>query len=98
MTGARRNSNGPQLFDMEAFNQVKAAAMRGAATETPAAEGEAEDYATHITAVNQSLAVMSRARASQRQLRTIVDMSIGALSQALHSRGQNRAVGEAVGE
>ena len=51
------------------------------------AEGDAEDYATHITAVNQSLAVMSRARASQKQLRTIVDISMSALSQALHSRG-----------
>jgi len=72
--------------------------LRTALSTAELAEGEAEDYATHITAVNQSLAVMSRARASQRQLRTIVDMSIGALSQALHSRGQNRAVGEAVGE
>ena len=44
---------------------------------------DAENYATHITAVNQSLAVMSRARASQEQLRTIVDISMTALSQAL---------------
>lgn len=50
------------------------------------AEDDAEDYATHITAVNQSLAVMSRARASRQQLRTIVDISMSALAQALHSR------------
>lgn len=42
----------------------------------------AENYATHIAAVNQSLAVMSRAGASQKQLRTIVDISMSALSQA----------------
>jgi hypothetical protein len=30
---------------------------------------------------------MSRAQASQKQLRTIVDISMSALSQALHSRG-----------
>lgn len=47
------------------------------------AEGDAENYATHITAVNQSLAVMSRTGASQQQLRTIVDISLSALSQAL---------------
>jgi hypothetical protein len=50
-------------------------------------EGDAENYATHILAVNLSLAVMSRAQASQKQLRTIVDISMSALSQALHSRG-----------
>jgi AcrR family transcriptional regulator len=47
---------------------------------------DAENYATHITAVNQSLAVMSRAGASQEQLRTIVDISMSALSQALPGR------------
>ena len=50
-------------------------------------EGDAENHATHITAVNQSLAVMSRARASRQELRTIVDISMSALSQALRSRG-----------
>jgi hypothetical protein len=49
------------------------------------AEGDAENYATHITAVNQSLAVMSRAGASQQELRAIVDISMSGLSQTLHS-------------
>jgi AcrR family transcriptional regulator len=50
-------------------------------------EGDAEDHATHITAVNQSLAVMSRAGASGKQLGAIVDISMDALAQALHGRG-----------
>ena len=37
-------------------------------------ENDAEDLAVHIVAVNHSLAVMSRARASRQQLRTIVDV------------------------
>lgn len=44
----------------------------------------ADAFAVHLAAVNQSLAVMSRAGASPEQLRTIVDVSLGALSQALH--------------
>ncbi|WP_405991986.1 TetR/AcrR family transcriptional regulator [Streptomyces sp. NBC_00986] len=50
-------------------------------------EGDAEDHATHITAVNQSLAVMSRAGASGKQLGAIVDISMNALAQALRDRG-----------
>ncbi|MFI9762400.1 hypothetical protein ACIHFB_31260 [Streptomyces sp. NPDC051963] len=45
-----------------------------------------EGDAAHITAVNQSPAVMSRAGASQKQLGTIVDISMSALSRALHGR------------
>jgi AcrR family transcriptional regulator len=43
----------------------------------------ADAFAVHLAAVNQSLAVMSRGGASPEQLRTIVDVSLGALSQAL---------------
>jgi AcrR family transcriptional regulator len=46
----------------------------------------ADDFAVHLAAVNQSLAVMSRAGASQEQLHAIVGISIGALSQALRAR------------
>lgn len=65
------------------------ARLRTALTTAELPEGDAENYATHITAVNQSLALMSRARASQQQLRTIVDISMTALSQALRSGGGN---------
>lgn len=58
-------------------------ALRGAEL----SEGDAEDHATHITAVNQSLAVMSRAGASGKQLGAIVDISMSALAQALRGRG-----------
>lgn len=50
-------------------------------------ERDAEDHATHITAVNQSLAVMSRAGASGKELGAIVDISMSALAQALRGRG-----------
>lgn len=49
---------------------------------------EADDFAVHIAAVNQSLAVMSRAGASKKQLRTMIGISVSALSQALRARGQ----------
>jgi hypothetical protein len=39
-----------------------------------------------------SLAVMSRAGASQKQLRAIVDISMSALSQALRSRGYQSGI------
>ncbi|GAB3398648.1 TetR/AcrR family transcriptional regulator [Amycolatopsis echigonensis] len=42
---------------------------------------EADDFAVHLAAVNQSLAVMSRAGTSPKQLRAIVDVSLNALSQ-----------------
>ncbi|TVT11356.1 TetR/AcrR family transcriptional regulator [Amycolatopsis bartoniae] len=47
---------------------------------------DADDFAVHLAAVNQSLAVMSRAGASPEQLQTIVDISMSALSQALQAR------------
>ena len=66
---------------------LQRARLRTALNTAALAECDAENHATHITAVNQSLAVMSRAGASRKQLRTIVDISMGALSQALHGRG-----------
>jgi AcrR family transcriptional regulator len=45
----------------------------------------ADDLAFHLAAVNQSLAVMSRAGVSKKQLRAITDVSLSALSQALHT-------------
>ncbi|MFF4098630.1 TetR/AcrR family transcriptional regulator [Streptomyces sp. NPDC001903] len=49
-------------------------------------EGDADDFAVHITAVNQSLAVMSKTGASRKQLRTVIDISTSALAHALHAR------------
>ncbi|MHB9757246.1 TetR/AcrR family transcriptional regulator [Streptomyces sp. BYX5S] len=43
----------------------------------------ADSFATHLAAVNQSLAVMSRAGTSTRQLRAIVDVTLDALERAL---------------
>jgi AcrR family transcriptional regulator len=47
------------------------------------AERDAERFALHAAAVNQSLAVMSRAGAGAEQLRAIVDVTVGALERAL---------------
>ncbi|MFI5663506.1 TetR/AcrR family transcriptional regulator [Streptomyces sp. NPDC051684] len=46
-------------------------------------EQHAESFAVHVMAVNQSLAVMSRAGASPAQLRSIVGVTLDALSQAV---------------
>ncbi|SDO69963.1 TetR/AcrR family transcriptional regulator [Actinacidiphila guanduensis] len=48
---------------------------------------DAEAFAVHAAAVNQSLAVLSRAGASPAQLRTVVDVTIDALAHALPPRG-----------
>ncbi|MFD6192428.1 MULTISPECIES: TetR/AcrR family transcriptional regulator [unclassified Streptomyces] len=61
------------------------ARLRTALTATRLAEDDADDFAVHMTAVNQSLAVMSRTGASEKQLRTVVDISMSALSRALHA-------------
>ena len=66
---------------------LQRARLRGALDAADLAEGKAEDFAVHIVAVNQSLAVMSRAGSSREQLRTIVDISMSALAQALRNRG-----------
>lgn len=63
------------------------ARLRTALNAAKLADSDAEDFAVHIAAVNQSLAVMSRAGASRKQLHTIIDISMGALSQALHGPG-----------
>ncbi|MFK0170529.1 TetR/AcrR family transcriptional regulator [Streptomyces sp. NPDC090306] len=47
----------------------------------------AESYAAHLAAVNQSLAVMSRAGAGAEQLRGIVDVTLDALAGPLGARG-----------
>ncbi|MFK0237533.1 TetR/AcrR family transcriptional regulator [Streptomyces vinaceus] len=57
--------------------------LRAALSAAQLAAGDADDFAVHMTAVNQSLAVMSRTRASQQQLRTVVGISMSALSHAL---------------
>ncbi|MFE2140424.1 TetR/AcrR family transcriptional regulator [Streptomyces sp. NPDC059456] len=62
------------------------ARLRTALSAAQLTEGDADGFAVHMTAVNQSLAVMSRTRASQKQLRTIIDISMSALSRALHAR------------
>ncbi|MFJ2774737.1 TetR/AcrR family transcriptional regulator [Streptomyces sp. NPDC087300] len=49
-------------------------------------EQDAEAFAVHVAAVNQSLAVMSRAGASPAQLLAVVDVTLDALSQALCAR------------
>ncbi|MFC9238527.1 TetR family transcriptional regulator C-terminal domain-containing protein [Streptomyces decoyicus] len=46
---------------------------------------DAEAFAVHAAAVNQSLAVMSRAGASPAQLLAIVGVTVDALSQALRA-------------
>lgn len=47
---------------------------------------DAEAFAEHVAAVNQSLAVMSRAGASPAQLLAIVGVTVDALAQALRTR------------
>ncbi|MFF4911443.1 TetR/AcrR family transcriptional regulator [Streptomyces tendae] len=46
----------------------------------------ADSYAAHLAAVNQSLAVLSRAGTSTEQLRAVVDAALGALAQSLGAR------------
>lgn len=55
------------------------------------ADVHAESFAVHVVAVNQSLAVMSRAGTSPGQLRAIVDVTLDALSQAADTRRIRRA-------
>jgi AcrR family transcriptional regulator len=49
----------------------------------------AESFATHLAAVNQSLAVMSRAGASTEQLRAVVDVTLDALARTLGETGRH---------
>ncbi|WP_327300118.1 TetR/AcrR family transcriptional regulator [Streptomyces goshikiensis] len=65
---------------------LQRARLRNALTAAQLTEGDADDFAVHMTAVNQSLAVMSKTGASHKQLRTVIDISMSALSHALHAR------------
>ncbi|TVT62151.1 TetR/AcrR family transcriptional regulator [Amycolatopsis rhizosphaerae] len=65
---------------------LQRARLRTALSAMKLADSDADDFAVHIAAVNQSLAVMSRAGASQEQLHTIIDITMSALSQALYAR------------
>ncbi|MCX2732774.1 TetR/AcrR family transcriptional regulator [Saccharopolyspora sp. NFXS83] len=62
------------------------ARLRTALKAVKLADSDADDFAVHIAAVNQSLAVMSRAGTSQEQLQAVIDISTSALSQALRAR------------
>ncbi|PXX57639.1 TetR family transcriptional regulator [Nocardia tenerifensis] len=62
------------------------ARLRNALIATKLTAGDVDEFAVHFVAVNQSLAVMSRAGANQRQLRTIVGISLNAFSRALSHR------------
>ncbi|MFE4858484.1 TetR/AcrR family transcriptional regulator [Streptomyces sp. NPDC056670] len=65
---------------------LQRARLRTALNAARLSEADADDFAVHLAAVNQSLAVMSRAGASQKQLRTVIDISMGALSHASRAR------------
>ncbi|MHC5257927.1 TetR/AcrR family transcriptional regulator [Streptomyces sp. UC4497] len=67
---------------------LQRARLRTALGDAGLTEGEAEDFAVHLAAVNLSLAVTSRAGASQEELRTVVDISVSALSHALSARSR----------
>ncbi|MDO0929658.1 TetR/AcrR family transcriptional regulator [Streptomyces sp. TG1A-8] len=69
-----------QALDFQ-LTRLRAALKAGRLTDQ-----DAETFAVHVAAVNQSLAVMSRAGASPAQLQAIVNVTVGALSQALHAR------------
>ena len=56
--------------------------LRAALIGTRLTDSEADSYAVHLAAVNQSLAVMSRTGATMEQLRAIIAISLRALAQA----------------
>ncbi|WP_018565815.1 TetR/AcrR family transcriptional regulator [Streptomyces sp. PsTaAH-124] len=59
------------------------ARLRAALTAGRLHDEAADSHAAHLAAVNQSLAVMSRAGASAEQLRAIVDVTLDALARTL---------------
>ncbi|MEV5303093.1 TetR/AcrR family transcriptional regulator [Amycolatopsis methanolica] len=59
--------------------------LRAALKTSGLTDQDAEAFAVHAAAVNQSLAVMSRAGASTAQLRAIVGVTVDALSQTLRA-------------
>jgi AcrR family transcriptional regulator len=62
---------------------LQRARLRTALIAAKLADSDADNFAVHLAAVNQSLAVMSRAGASRKELHAITDISMSALSQAL---------------
>ncbi|MEU7186106.1 TetR/AcrR family transcriptional regulator [Streptomyces sp. NPDC045369] len=56
------------------------------------AEQDAENFAVHAAAVNQSLAVMSRAGATPAQLLAVVGVTVDALSRTLRAQRCSEAV------
>jgi AcrR family transcriptional regulator len=66
---------------------LQRARLRTALNAAELAEGDAENHAAHLTAVNQSLAVMSRAGAGQQELRAIVEITTAGLAQVLRGLG-----------
>jgi len=60
------------------LTRVRAALRRAGLPETAA-----DELAVHITAVNHSLAVMSRAGANESQLHSIVNVTLDALATVL---------------
>ncbi|WP_020415720.1 TetR/AcrR family transcriptional regulator [Amycolatopsis sp. ATCC 39116] len=59
--------------------------LRAALKTSELTDQDADAFAMHAAAVNQSLAVMSRAGASRAQLRAIVSVTVDALSQTLRA-------------
>ncbi|MCX5387391.1 TetR/AcrR family transcriptional regulator [Streptomyces sp. NBC_00083] len=62
------------------LRRLRAALRAGSLTDR-----DADAFAVHVAAVNQSLAVMSRAGTSPAQLRAAVGVTIDALSRTLHA-------------
>ncbi|WP_285565504.1 TetR/AcrR family transcriptional regulator [Streptomyces sp. RTGN2] len=67
---------------------LQRARLRTALNTTRLAGRRADDFAVHLAAVNQSLAVLSRTGASREELRTVIDISVSALSHALDDRSR----------
>jgi TetR/AcrR family transcriptional regulator, copper-responsive repressor len=59
--------------------------LRTALKASRLADQDAENFAVHAAAVNQSLAVMSRGGASAEQLRAVVGVTLDALSHAVRA-------------
>ncbi|WUW19574.1 TetR/AcrR family transcriptional regulator [Streptomyces sp. NBC_01463] len=67
---------------------LQRARLRTALNTTRLAGRRADDFSVHLAAVNQSLAVLSRTGASREELRTVIDISVSALSHALDDRSR----------
>lgn len=71
-----------------AVQALEAQQARLRAALTAAKLPDADRFAVHLAAVNQSVAVMSRAGATRQQLRTITDISVSALAQTVRPRSR----------